>query len=165
MKRWKNTVVKYNKADLDKFVAKQAADKVKFEATSEYKTLKANLDLAQKAYNESLEDKKADEKTALNSLETARTEFNDLHKAQTKVHYEDSVIECPELGERVVFVENYREPDVLEMSVIKLEKPFYFDDGKKFIEVTERNYKEFDKTKILKEKTDKYDLEEIIIKK
>lgn len=165
MKRYKATIVKWNKADLDKFDAKQLADRTKFEATTDYKDLKANLVNAQKSYDLSLEDKKADEKVTLKLLETARAEFNALLATQVKVHYEDSEVDCPELGERVTFVENYQEVDVLEMSVIKLEKPFYFDDGKTFIEVTEKNYKEYDKAKILKEKTDKYDIEEIIIKK
>jgi len=75
---------------------------------------------------------------------------------------EDSIEICPQIGERCLFVEDYHEPDLLDMDLIKLSEPFFIDDGTKYKAVTIDNYKELDKVDIISIKTDKYD-EKVII--
>ncbi len=160
MKRYLATQIVFNSQDLESFNTKIESDKTKFEDTTEFKDAKKDLENAQKAYDQSLTDEKMDEVIYLELLEQARSVFDTLINSQIVVKCEDSLIDCPQLGERVLFVENYHETDILEKEIIQLEKPFFVDDGEKFIPVTKDNYKDFKLTDILKVKTDKYDIKE-----
>ena len=161
MKRYKATQVKYSESDLISFNTKIESDKTKFEDTTEYKDAKKDLENAQKAYDQSLLDTKMDEVIYLELLEQAQSIFDTLINSQIVIKCEDSIIDCPQLGERVLFVENYKEKDILEKDIIQLSTPFYFDTGIEIIAITKDNYKDYDIDKILVEKPDKY-IEETI---
>lgn len=73
---------------------------------------------------------------------------------------EDSVVLSPELKQRVIYIdESVQDKELLKHNPVKLSKPFYFDDGEKYIIVNQDNYTDFDFTKILDQKTNKYDVD------
>jgi hypothetical protein len=158
MKRYLATQVVYNSSDLESFNAKIESDKTKFEDTVLYKNAKKDYENALKAYDDAIlkDDGKADLETLLIALEETKAIFDTLVNSQIVVKCEDSVEICPQLGERVLFVENYKEVDILEKDVIQLTTPFYFDTGTELITITKDNYKEYDIDKILIEKPEKY---------
>lgn len=156
MKRWKYNIIKYLESDLISFNTKIASDKTAFEDTVIFKDAKKDLENAQKAYDQSLTNDKLDEVVYLELLEQAQLVFDTLINSQTVVKCEDSGEICPQLGERVLFVENYREVDILLKDVIQLSTPFYYDTGTYLIVITKDNYKDYGIDKILVEKPDKY---------
>ena len=161
MKRYKCTQILFSQVVKDEFDTKIVSDKTKFEDTTEYKDLKKDLENAQKAYDQSLLDDKMDEAVYLELLEQAQSVLDTLVNSQIVVKCEDSGEICPQLGERVLFVENYNEIDILEKEIIQLSTPFYFDTGTECITITKDNYKDYDCTKALKEKPEKYKEEPI----
>jgi len=158
MKRYKATQIKFNEADLVGFDTKIESDKTKFEDTIEFKDAKKDYENALKAYNDEIlkDDGKADLEVLLIALEETRAIFDTLVNSQIVVKCEDSVEICPQLGERVLFIENYKEIDLLDMDVIKLAKPFYIVVNDTVITITKDNYKDYDIDKILVEKPEKY---------
>lgn len=73
---------------------------------------------------------------------------------------EDSVVFSPELKQRVIYIKGeIRDKELLKHNALKLSKPFYFDDGKKYVTVNQDNYKDIDFNKILDQKTNKYDVD------
>lgn len=71
---------------------------------------------------------------------------------------EDSVVFSPKYKTRVIYIdESVHDKGLLKHNPIKLSKPFYFDDGEKYIIVNQYNYTYFDFSKILTERTNKYD--------
>jgi len=163
MKRWKNTIIRFSQADKDQFNTKLETSKTSFYDTSEYKNAKKNHENALKAYNTAIEanDNKANIDALLIVLNETNAIFGAILIDEPKQFMEDSGEICPQLGERVLFIENYKEIDLLDKEIIQLSTPFYFDTGTECITITKDNYKEIDCTKALKDKPEKY-IEEII---
>ena len=163
MKRYLATILVYdeiNKSQLENYISNKNTI---FFNSVEYTTAKEAHDAILKEYNEALESKEKIDFTKIEeTLENVTIALNLVLKNKPKEIIEDSIEICPQIGERGLFIENYREVDILEKQVIQLDKPFYVDDGKEYISVTEKNYKEFKLNDILKEKTDKYDIAEPI---
>lgn len=73
---------------------------------------------------------------------------------------EDSVVFSPELKQRVIYIDgDIQDKELLKHNVLKLAKPFYYDNGEKYVIVTQDNYQEFNFNDILDKKTDKYDVD------
>lgn len=71
---------------------------------------------------------------------------------------EDSIVFSPELNQRVIYIEgSIQDKELLKFKVLKLSKPFYFDDSKEYIVINQDNYKNFDFMKISSDKTNKYE--------
>ena len=163
MKRYKATTLKYK--DVDKTEI-EAFYKIKIEAfynTDEYILLKKAYDSAVITANESAVETKDLEveflKKDVELVSIARENLNKLKPPTLLI--EDSIVDCPQIGERVLWIEGYKETNLLDKDLIKLSEPFFIDDGKKYIPVTIDNYKEIDKVNIISVKTDKYDIEEV----
>lgn len=156
MKRWRYNIIKHSEIAKTEFDTKIESDKIIFENTIEYKDIKKDLENAQKVYDQSILDDKMDETVYLELLEQVQSVFDTLINSQIVVKCEDSGVVCPQLGERVLFIKDYREIDLLEKDIIQLSIPFYFDVGTKLIIITKDNYKDYNINNILIEKPDKY---------
>lgn len=75
---------------------------------------------------------------------------------------EDSVVECPQLGRRVIFVPPQKDSKILDFKLIQLAEPFYIDEGETLTTVTIENYEKVDKTKVVTEIPEKYKEVEVI---
>ena len=161
MKRYKATVIKYSEIDKAQFNTKLEISKTIFYDTAEYKNSKKDYENALKAYDDAVlkDDSKADIDAFLITLEDCKAIYETVLINEPKQFMEDSGEICPQLGERVLFLEDYKEIDILEKEIIQLSTPFYFDTGTECITITKENYKDYDITKVLKEKPEKYKIE------
>ena len=154
MKRWLSTQIKYSEAEKTAFDTKQTAKVLIFENLPVYKAaLKAVTD------TQKLLDNDVNNETLQATLQTAKNTLAAINENRPKKVYEDSALVCPQLGERVLFVnDTYNELDLLDMELIKLGIPLYYDTGTEWKLINETNYTTVDKTKVVKTKDAKYDI-------
>ena len=164
MKRYKATTLKYKEVDKAQIEAFYKIKMDAFHNTDEYISLKSDYDSAViKAKDGAVENKDLDVEFLKEDVELVSIARENLNKLKPPtLLIEDSIVDCPQLGERVLWTEGYKEVDLLDKDLIKLSEPFFIDDGKEYKTVTIDNYKELDKVDIISIKTDRYD-EKVII--
>ena len=161
MKRWLNTQIKFSEAELTAFETKQKAKVLIFENLPAYKAaLKAVTD------TEKLLDKDPKNETLQATLQTAKNTLAAINENRPKKVYEDSALICPQLGGRVLFVDDtYNELDLLDMELIKVGVPLYYNTGKEWQLINETNFTTVDKTKVVTTTDEKYDIISVVVTK